>query len=287
MAQIESARLDMLLHRLHISRTGWLALIYLLLIALAELLVAVYQPVPGLCLHALILLALLIQASPVTAQAQEAPSARRRRRSPRLHAGALEDRHIFYLMLALVPLIRLMSLVIPFRLFPLIDRYMVVGLPLFAAAGLAAFYARLAPRQTGLTLSMLPLQLLVALSGLALGYVEYRILRPAPLVEALSWPDLWQPALILLIFTGFLEEWLFRGLLQTAALAVLGRFAIPYVSLVFTVVHFGYRSLPDLVFVFAVAMFFGYFAKRSGSILGVTLAHGLINIFLYLIFPLL
>ena len=47
--------------------------------------------------------------------------------------------------------------------------------------------------------------------------------------------------------------------------------------------HLGYRSAWDIVFVFGVAIFFGYLVRRTRSIVGVTLSHGLINILLYLV----
>jgi membrane protease YdiL (CAAX protease family) len=53
------------------------------------------------------------------------------------------------------------------------------------------------------------------------------------------------------------------------------------------VLHFGYHSLLDVVFVFAVAVFFGWVLLRTRSIVGVTLSHGLTKIRLFLVFPLL
>jgi len=59
------------------------------------------------------------------------------------------------------------------------------------------------------------------------------------------------------------------------------------VAIVFSILHFGYRSPLDILLVFVVAVLFGYAALRTGSILGISLAHGLTNISLFLIFPLL
>jgi hypothetical protein len=93
--------------------------------------------------------------------------------------------------------------------------------------------------------------------------------------------------LILLIFTGLLEELIFRGLLQYAAIRVLRGWGVAYVAVLFAVLHLGYRSAYELLLVFAVALLYGFIALRTGSILGVSLSHGLTNISLYLIFPLL
>ena len=65
----------------------------------------------------------------------------------------------------------------------------------------------------------------------------------------------------------------------------LGRFGLLYVALLFAVLHIGYRSVLDVVFVFGVALLFGWVAEATWSLLGVTLAHGVTNIVLFLIMP--
>jgi hypothetical protein len=64
-----------------------------------------------------------------------------------------------------------------------------------------------------------------------------------------------------------------------------GWWGIVYVSVLFAILHMGFHSVLDVLFVFGVAMFFGWAVKKAGSLLGVTLAHGLTNIMLFLIFP--
>jgi hypothetical protein len=116
--------------------------------------------------------------------------------------------------------------------------------------------------------------------------VEYIILRPRPFIPELNLGTIWIPALILLIFTGLLEELIFRGVIQRSILAIMNvHIGIIFVSILFAVLHVGYRSLMDIVFVFGVGMIFSYITLYTRSILGVTLAHGLTNISLYLIFP--
>ena len=124
------------------------------------------------------------------------------------------------------------------------------------------------------------------MAGIGIGWLEYLILTPAPLSTALTLQAIWLPALILLLCTGFLEELLFRGLLQSAAIPVIGRWpALIFISALFAVLHIGYASVPDVLFVFAVGLSFALVVDRTRSILGVTLAHAIANISLYLIFP--
>ncbi len=242
----------------------WLiALAYLVAITLAEALTALFEPRVGLALHGLVLVALLLHAS----------------------LWARNTFRRFLLSLALAPLIRLLSLSLPLPSFPFVYWYMVVGAPLFLAAFVAARMGRVNVKMMGLTWRGWPLQILVAATGIGLGYLEYVILRPDPLLPELRLGQILAPALILLVFTGFLEELIFRGLMQYTALRIYGRLGLLYIAIIFAVLHIGYRSVIDLVFVFIVAIYFGWITQRSGSILGVTLAHGLTNIGLYLVFP--
>jgi membrane protease YdiL (CAAX protease family) len=240
-------------------------LIYLFLISVAEYLTLIISTVYlGLFIHSLILIVLLLHAGFIT-----------RRYEQRL-----------YLALAFAPLIRLVSLSLPLRDVPRMYWYVIVGAPLFLAAWLAARSAGINSRQVGLTLHHFRFQLFFSFVGIVLGYLEYFILRPQPLAPAISLQYLWVPALILLVFTGLLEELIFRGLMQTAFLQGLGRWrGLLYGSTLFAVLHLGYRSVLDVLFAFGVALLFSLFVLRTGSIFGVTLAHGLTNVTLFLVFP--
>lgn len=192
-----------------------------------------------------------------------------------------------YWALTLAPVIRIGSLSLPLGQLPLLEWYPLIGVPIFAAAFVAARKLGYTPGQIGLTVhaSDLPRQLALVPVGTVLGVGEYLIFRPAPLAGQFTFDDLWLPALVLLVFTGFEEELIFRGLMQRASLRALGRWGLVYTNAVFAVLHIGYQSILDLVFVFLVGMLFGVFVLRTRSIFGVTLAHGAVNISLFLILP--
>ena len=235
----------------------------LVAVAVAELLTTWSDPRLGMAMHGMILVGLFIAS--MQARWREA--------------------WVFVLSLSFAPLIRILSLSLPLTHFPILYWYLITSVPLFAAAWVATKNLGYTWRGLGLTLRGWPLQLLVGLSGLVFGAAEYLILHPEPLAPELSWAAVWQPALILFVCTGLLEELIFRGLLQRAAGDTLGRWAVPYVALLFAVLHVGYRSLLDVVFVLVVGLFFGWVVERTRSLLGVTLAHGLTNAVLFLIMP--
>jgi len=231
----------------------------------AELVTAMVDAKLGLVCHSF-LLALFVMMGAMT----ESPSRRE-----------------LYWSLTLAPLIRIGSLSLPLARMPLMSWYPLIGVPIYTGAFVTARKLGYTWGNLGLRIDVdqLPKQLALIPLGFVLGLGEYLIFRPAPLVERFTFADLAIPGLILLFFTGFEEELIFRALMQRAALRCLGRWGLVYVNLVFAVLHIGYLSVLDVIFVFLVGFLFSLFALRTRSIFGVTLAHGAINIALFLIFP--
>ena len=242
----------------------WLAALgYLAAIAAAEFVTALADARLGVLMHALILAALLLSAAFVASSTHRELS----------------------LALSLAPLIRILSLSLPLGDVSLTYWYAVVAVPLLVGAVVVARTLNLSRQGVGLSLRSVPTQLMVGCTGFAFGFIEYFILKPDPLIDTFSWGAIWVPALILMVATGFTEEFVFRGVIQAAVRPSLGAGAIVYVSAVFAILHIGYQSVPDVAFVFAVALFFAWVVMRTRSILGVTLSHGITNIVLFLFAP--
>lgn len=252
------------------SRRPWslslfeiVAIAYLVWVAVAELVTTFGNPRLGMGLHAALLTALLFHAA----------------------FARGEDQRRFLLALSLAPLIRIFSLSLPLQHLQILYWYASVAVPLFVAGISVAWTLRLSRRDLGFTLHDLPFQLLFGASGFLLGLIEYFILRPQPLIPHLTPQAFALPALIILVGTGLAEEFVFRGIMQSASRGVMGALTILYVSLVFASLHIGYKSAVDLVFVFSVGLLFAVVVQRTGSILGTTLSHGVANIALYLVVP--
>lgn len=249
--------------RSHSIAPEWLLWGFLILITAAELITSLVQPQAGLMLHAILLVGLLVYGA----------------------SGEITGVRRLALALTLAPLIRVLSLSLPLIRFPQAAWYPIVAIPLLLSTWVIIRLLGVSRSDLGLQLGALPLQLMLMVGGFGLGAAEYYILRPAPLLTTYSWEGVILPALSLIIFTGFTEEIIFRGLLQSVARLALGRWALFYVALLFAVLHIGYLSLLDVLFVFAVGMLFGEIVRRGGSIVGVTLAHGITNVTLFLVMP--
>jgi len=247
------------------------AIIYLLAIAAAEVVISItIQPMWGMVCH-VIILAVVIGRSAIASESRYRQ---------------------LVLSLALVPLVRIISLAMPLANIPQIWWYPIIYVPLLAAAFMVVRILGYRAGEVGLSFRLFPVQLVVGLSGLLFGVVEYFILAPEPMIAEPTWQRMWLMAVIFLLCTGFVEEFIFRGVLQRTAVGAFGGWGIAYVSLVFAIAHLIHYPevgltgiLIDITFVFIVALFFGWVVKKTGSLFGVSVSHGITNIILYLVAP--
>jgi len=147
------------------------AIIYLLAITTAEVVTVTVQPVWGIVGHIIVLVVVIVHA-------------------------ALASEHRFrqlILSLALVPLVRIISLSMPLANIPQIWWYPIIYAPLMAAAVVVIRILGYSRGDVGLNFKLFPIQLVVALSGFVFGVAEYFILAPQPLIAKLTWWELWLP----------------------------------------------------------------------------------------------
>lgn len=235
-------------------------------LTLAELLTTTYRPETGMLLHSVLLVGLLVRAAMITSQSMQR----------------------LLLSLALCPLIRLLSLSLPLGDLPLALWYIVISIPLFVAAFVIIRMMGLVPKDVGFSFrySQLPLHLLIIGTGIAFGIIEYLILQTTPLLDTLDLGAVVITVLSLTIGTGLMEELIFRGIIQCSLQPIVGSFrSIVISALVFAILHIGWQSFIDLVFVFAVGVFWGWVFVKTRSIISITLSHSLTNIMLFIVLP--
>ena len=245
------------------AREVTFALLYMVGIISAEIITALVSPQGGIVFHAVLLSLLILHAS--------------------LFPGQYNRKLL--LSLALAPLTRILSLAMPLSGLPQIYWYPIIYAPLLAASIVVMRNLNYGFQEVGVAWRKIRLQLLVGLTGVGFGFIEYHILRPEPLISDLAVSQLLLPAFVLVVGTGFVEELIFRGVLQRAFGESLGVWGLVYVSFLFAVLHIGHLSALDVGFVFVIALFFSWTVKKTGSLLGATLSHGITNIFLFLVFP--
>jgi uncharacterized protein len=237
-------------------------LLYLVAFTGAELLTYYVTTLIGTLLYFIILLGLVIHSALSRSEGQRG----------------------LWLAFGLVPIFRICGLVMPVAEISEIYWYLIIAIPVFIGVLMLVRVLNYSLDDIGLNGKKGLIQALVAVAGAALGFIYYLILKPESIISNLNIQNVVIPALILLIATGFIEELVFRGILQKAA-GTLGSWGWVYVSLVYTVLQIGYGSVTKVIFVFLVSLFFGWIVKKTGSIIGVSISHGLLNIGFFLVFP--
>ncbi len=196
-----------------------------------------------------------------------------------------ESSHRLMIALGLAPLTRILSLSMPLSEIADVYWYVIIAVPLLVGVFAVIRTLDLGPDQVGLTARAMPVQILIGLSGAAIGVVDYLILEPDALIPALDWREMIVPVIVLMLATGLAEELAFRGVMQRAATEVLARWGWVAVAMVYALLQMGHGSLFHGLLAFGVALFFGWTVRRTGSIVGVSLSHGLANVGLYLVYP--
>lgn len=188
--------------------------------------------------------------------------------------------------LALVPLLRLLSLTMPLPGIPPIYWTGLVGAPLAIGGALAARAAGLGREELGLRMSPWLPQVAIAALGLPAGLAVWSIGRPTPLLEAGATPaETILVAFLLVVFVAVTEEFIFRGVVQAGlsiayAQGAVLMGAILYGTLYLGSLSFGYAALMTLV-----GLVHGLLVRRTGSIVGVCASHAILVLGAFLAWP--
>ena len=242
---------------------------YLLIITTAEIITAYYDPELGVIIHGLLMFILFGHAAFIY------PTDR--------------DMANLLMSIGIAPLIRIISLTTPLSSFSYIYWFLVLSIPLFSGILVLRAIQNLNEEAMGLVLNMRKLhwEILIILAGFPLGVIEYFILKPESIINELTLQSLIAPALIMIICTGLIEELIFRGLVQHNAIRVLGtRIGIIITSIVFGFLHTGNLNMVSVFFAAGVGFIYSLVRLRTGSILGISLSHGVLNCMLFLVLPL-
>jgi len=123
--------------------------------------------------------------------------------------------------------------------------------------------------------------------GFSLGWGEYNVLRPAMLLPNVNVENVLILSIIMILFVGLVEEFVFRSALQTVLEARMGSAAgLLTASVIFGFMHSGYRLPQELIYVSFAGVVFGLLFWMSKSLPVIAVAHGVTNISLFLVAPL-
>jgi uncharacterized protein len=250
---------------MNLTRELKIFILCLSLIVLAEIVTTFVNPLYGIFIHSTLLFSLMALSA---------------------FWQKTDNTSNFFLCLSIAPLIRIFSLSLPLSYMPSYVWYIVAGVPMLIAAVTVIRIQALPLKNIGLTIKKPKIQFLIMLTGIPFGALEYFILKPSPMASGLTIADLVLLSVAFILATGFVEELVFRGVFQSSAIKMFGaKTGLIAVSAVFAALHIGWASLIDVVFVFLIGLFFGIIVYKTGSLAGVSLAHGLTNVLLFMILP--
>lgn len=192
-----------------------------------------------------------------------------------------------YQALILLPILRLVDLSMPLfyeeKLYNLIFIYGLLAIPVSIAATNQEFTST----QLGITFkkigAYIPFSILL---GFLLGAGEFLIVGKNPLISDLSILNLLNLTIIMIFFVSPVEEIIFRSILQNRLEIMLGiREALIVTSILFGLMHSGYGSISEILYISSVGALIGYLFYRTRSLPLVTLIHGFMNVFFFGIIP--
>jgi len=187
-------------------------------------------------------------------------------------------------IISIIPLMRLLGALLPLENLAFLPRTSGVYVILLISAFIVFKHVNFKKISSKDYMGFLPLAIIL---GIALGLIEFKILRPEPIFEYLNIYT------ILLGFgvmglTGLAEEFIFRGLMQNHFLRIFK--IIPTIfltNLIFMLMHLIWLNYLELLFVFVVGSLCGIIYYRTKNLVLVAILHGMVNFSLFVLSPIL
>ncbi|MCE8426171.1 MAG: CPBP family intramembrane metalloprotease [Candidatus Methanoperedens sp.] len=124
------------------------------------------------------------------------------------------------------------------------------------------------------------------LIGAVSAIIEYRILKPLPLIDDIGLSNLVLIAVVMFLFVGAIEELIFRSILLTRLEKVLEpRTALLISAILFGIMHSGYGRIDEILFAGIFGIVIGYIFQKTRSFPFIIVIHGTANILLFGILP--
>lgn len=190
-------------------------------------------------------------------------------------------------VLALLPLLRILSWTIPIPQLNVTVWYGAVGVPVLVSIGSAAYALRMSPGTWGLQLGERRwAQIVIPVAGIVFGYLGFILFQPAALVAKHNLKFAVASGIVLFLCSGVAEELLFRGLLQAVLTELLGEAGLLVSTGLFGVMLLGSGSPGFITYMIAVGLLFSLAVRVTRSVIGVSIARGLMTAGMLVLFPL-
>jgi membrane protease YdiL (CAAX protease family) len=184
--------------------------------------------------------------------------------------------------LALIALLRILSVAAVVPRLPEYAWYAAVGLPVLAGAFLAGRLADEPAARLGLRVTRERLDTSMSLVG-------YLLLRPAELTVSGDLVSTMVAMAVLAVFGGFLEEYVYRGVLQSASIDAFGsrRAGILFAATLGACMYWGSGSISFMIAMWFLGIGYGLALSRGASVWGAAGGHTIMLWGMGLVWPLL
>ena len=189
--------------------------------------------------------------------------------------------------LILLPILRLVNLSMPIFFESNLYSFVFIYVPMTIPATIISIHQKIPGERTVDLLKKMWIYLPFSiLAGLIFAEAEYSIIQTSPLIPDLSPVNLLLLTIIMIFVVGLIEEFIFRGIIQTRLEEFLGPAGgILLASLLFGIMHSSYGTPYEMAYTFLAGGVLGYLFYRTKSLSLVVMIHGFINIFLFGLIP--
>ncbi|KKH47186.1 CPBP family intramembrane glutamic endopeptidase [Methanosarcina sp. 1.H.A.2.2] len=189
--------------------------------------------------------------------------------------------------LILLPILRMVNISMPIFFESNLYSFVFIYVPMTIPATIISIHQKIpGERKVDLLRKMWIYLPVSVLAGLIFAEAEYLLIQTSPLIPDLSPINLLELAIIMIFVVGLIEEFIFRGIVQTRLEEFLGPVGgILLASLLFGIMHSSYGTPYEMAYTFLAGGALGYLFYRTKSFSLVVMIHGFINIFLFGLIP--
>lgn len=190
-------------------------------------------------------------------------------------------------VLAVLALLRTLSIAAVVPRLPEYLWYALIGLPLLVGIFLAVRLIDQPLDRLALRIRRPLLDVALALTGIQFGLLGYLFLEPPALVVRPDVATLIAELAILAVFGAFVEELLFRGLLQTVAIEAFGfqRAGVAYAAAMSACLYLGSGSILFTLEMGLLGAIYGAALLRGASLWGLAIGHAILLWSMAIVWP--
>lgn len=192
-----------------------------------------------------------------------------------------------YQALMLLPILRLINFSMPIFFETTLYTFVFVYGTLAIPAAVVIIHQRYSLEKIGISMKNIGAYMILSIPlSFVLGLGEYLTIKAEYLIPDFTFENLFKLTFVMVFFVGFIEELIFRSILQTRLEKALSiNESLLITGLLFGLMHSGYGTFYEIIYTGFVGLFMGLAFYKTKSLPFIAVLHGFINVFLFGILP--